>query len=91
MADDPSPPARNEELQDLVTSLLHGAMQASHALGQLEKLAGQASDSDPISGDQIAEAISTMARVRSALIHNADRLNVDETAGRAGHQGVSEI
>ena len=74
MADIPSPVATDEAVRDLVNSLLHGAMQASHALDQLKKLAGQSPDSDPTTLNQVTEAIHTMARVRSALIHNADRL-----------------
>jgi hypothetical protein len=74
MADTPPPSATEEEVRDLVTSLLHGAMQASHALDQLEKLARHPPTSDPTALHQVTEAITTMARVRSALIHNADRL-----------------
>jgi hypothetical protein len=80
MADSPSPPANDEAMRDLITSLLHGAMQASHALDQLKKLAGHAPDGDRSALDQVTQAISTMARVRSALIDNADRLTDDGPA-----------
>lgn len=80
MADIPSPAASDEAVRDLVSSLLCGALQASHALDQLKKLAAQSPDSDPTALNQVTDAISTMARVRSALIHNADRLTDDDSS-----------
>jgi hypothetical protein len=80
MADSPSPPATDEAMRDLITSLLQGAMQASHALDQLKKLAGQAPDGDHTALEQVTQAISTMARVRSALIDNASRLTDGDSA-----------
>ena len=74
IAGGPSPSAPDETAHDLAICLLHGAVQVSHAVDRLHRLAGHAHDDDPAALHQVTEAISIMARARSALIHNADRL-----------------
>jgi hypothetical protein len=66
--------AEDNATQDLVTLLLHGALQASHALDRLHGLASDPANTDPTAMDDVTDAIATMSRVRSALISNADRL-----------------
>jgi hypothetical protein len=71
----PEPPAEAGAIQDLVTLLLHGALQISHALDELHRLAHDPANTDPGGLDQVSDAIVSMTRARTALLRNADHLS----------------
>ncbi|MFI1990968.1 hypothetical protein [Actinoplanes sp. NPDC020271] len=75
--DTPEPAPDGDAVQDLVNHLLHGALQISHALDELHKLAHHPAITDPDGLDQVSDAITTMTRARTALLRDADRLTAD--------------
>lgn len=60
--------------QDMATSLLAAAIQASHALEKLEQLAADHPNAEPAARADLADAIATMTRVRTRLIRDADSI-----------------
>jgi hypothetical protein len=75
MHDIAEPAPEEAAVQDVVALLLHGAVQVSHALDKLHSLAGHPANTDQVAQNDVTDAIATMARVRSALVSSADRLN----------------
>lgn len=62
------------DTQDVVTSLLAAALQASHAVETLKALAAEHGDADPTDLEDVKEAIKTMTDVRARLLRDADWL-----------------
>jgi hypothetical protein len=66
--------ATDEQIQDLITLLLDRAVGVSHALTTLHTLAEACPEGDPAAQAEVAESITAMNGIRSALIANADHL-----------------
>jgi hypothetical protein len=62
------------DVQDLITSLLHGAVQAGDTLERLDRLAALCPEADLTSAADLAVAMQLMREVRSMLIRCADEL-----------------
>ncbi|MET0415573.1 MAG: hypothetical protein ABW022_06075 [Actinoplanes sp.] len=70
----PSMQAQGPEVQDLVTLLLHTAVQASHALDRMHHLAVHSPDADPAAAATLADAMEMICQARVSLQRNADQL-----------------
>lgn len=66
--------AQDPELQDLVTLLLHTALEASHALDRMHHLAMLNPDADPAATARLVDAMEMIHQARASLQRNADQL-----------------
>lgn len=73
------PVSAGPDRQDLVSLLLAGAVQASHAIEQLHRLAAGNPGADPAAAAEVAEAITTMNEVRARLLRDADVISDGST------------
>ena len=70
----PEPPAGGPGVQEVVTLLLHAAVQTAYAIDRLQRLAEQNAGADPAALGQVGDAITVLTEVRATLIRDADRL-----------------
>jgi hypothetical protein len=79
-----NPPAQVPDVQDLITSLLHTAIQAGGTLERLDRFATLCPEDGLTAAADLAVTVQLMSGVRAALIHCADEL-------AAGRHQVSRI
>ncbi len=70
----PSKQDQDPELQELVTLLLHTAVETSHALDRMHHLAVLNPDADPEATATLVDAMEMIHQARASLERNADRL-----------------
>ena len=73
-------PARATDVQDLITLLLHAAVQAGDTVERLDRFTALCPASDVASAKDLAQARQLMNGARTKLIRYADDLAADRPA-----------
>jgi hypothetical protein len=69
-----NPLVQGADVQDVITSLLHSAVQAGETIERLDRFAALCPEADLTPATDLAEAMQLMNGIRAALIGYADEL-----------------